>query len=45
MVYQINHLGLEQEMAGRTAVQLLNARETNERDKVVIFKNCAPFIT
>ena len=29
--------------APRTAAQLLAARQTDERDKGVIFKNCAPF--
>ena len=28
----------------RTALQLLAARQTNERDKAVAFKTCAPFI-
>ena len=29
--------------AGRTEAQLLAARQADERDKSVIFKNCAPF--
>ena len=29
--------------AARTAAQLLAARQADERDKGVIFKNCAPF--
>ena len=30
--------------APRTGAQLLAARQADERNKVVIFKNCAPFI-
>ena len=30
--------------APRTAAQLLVARQADERDKGVIFKNCAPFV-
>ena len=29
--------------AGKTEAQLLAARQADERDKGVIFKNCAPF--
>ena len=29
--------------AGRTEAQLLAARQADERDKSIIFKNCAPF--